>query len=136
MVKKLLLLLDVKNFLKFENLGWYFIILTSIILGQSGYEKIIGSELAVMNFKILGIDKFTIHFGILELLLSILILIPRTSLFGVVLISVLMIGQIILNIFVAKGVGVYSPIIILLLTWMGYYLRKNGIYTLIKKPLV
>lgn len=136
MVKKLLLLLDVKNFLKFENLGWYFVILTSILLGQSGYEKIIDSELAVMNFKILGIDRFTIHFGILELLLSILILIPRTSLFGVVLISVLMIGQIILNIFVAKGVGVYSPIIILLLTWMGYYLRKNGIYTLIKKPLV
>ena len=136
MVKKLLLFLDVKNFLKFENLGWYFIILTSILLGQSGYEKIIGSELAVMNFKILGFDKFTLHFGILELLLSILILIPRTSLFGIVLISVLMVGQIILNIFVAKGVGVYSPIIILLISLMGYYLRKKGIYTVIKKPLV
>jgi uncharacterized membrane protein YphA (DoxX/SURF4 family) len=80
---------------------WIIKIITVVILVQTLFFKFSGAEESVYIFETLGIDPVgRIGSGVVELLASILILIPRTTLLGAILALGTMIGAIFSHIFV------------------------------------
>jgi uncharacterized membrane protein YphA (DoxX/SURF4 family) len=80
---------------------WIVKLVAVIILVQTLYFKFTGAEESVFIFSTLGIEPFgRIGSGIVELIASILILIPRTTLLGAFLGLGTMLGAIFSHIFV------------------------------------
>lgn len=80
---------------------WIVRLIAVIILVQTLYFKFTGAEESVYIFKTLGIEPFgRIGSGVVELIASILILIPRTTLLGALLGIGTMLGAIFSHIFV------------------------------------
>jgi uncharacterized membrane protein YphA (DoxX/SURF4 family) len=80
---------------------WIIKLVAVIILVQTLFFKFTGAEESVYIFTKLGIEPFgRIGSGIVELIASILILIPRTTLIGALLASGTMLGAIFSHLFV------------------------------------
>ncbi len=80
---------------------WIVKLIAVIILVQTLYFKFTGAEESVYIFTKLGIEPFgRIGSGIVELIASILILIPRTTLLGALLGAGTMLGAIFSHVFV------------------------------------
>ena len=80
---------------------WILKLIAVIILVQTLYFKFTGAEESVYIFTKLGIEPFgRIGSGIVELIASILILIPRTTLVGALLGAGTMLGAIFSHLFV------------------------------------
>ena len=80
---------------------WLFRLTAAIILMQTLYFKFTGAEESVYIFSTLGIEPYgRIGSGIAELIAAILILIPRTTLFGALIGAGVMIGAIFSHLFV------------------------------------
>jgi uncharacterized membrane protein YphA (DoxX/SURF4 family) len=80
---------------------WIVKLLAVAILVQTLYFKFTGAEESVYIFQTLGIEPFgRIGSGVVELVASILILIPRTTLLGALLGTGTMLGAIFSHIFV------------------------------------
>lgn len=84
-----------------KTLTWIVRIVVAVILLQTLYFKFTGADESVYIFSTLGIEPYgRIGSGIVELIASILILIPRTSLLGALLALGSMLGAIFSHIFV------------------------------------
>ncbi|WP_284651667.1 DoxX family membrane protein [Flavobacterium terrisoli] len=80
---------------------WIVKLVAVVILVQTLYFKFTGAEESVYIFQTLGIEPFgRIGSGVVELIASILILIPRTTLLGALLGMGTMLGAIFSHIFV------------------------------------
>jgi uncharacterized membrane protein YphA (DoxX/SURF4 family) len=80
---------------------WLFRLTAAIILLQTLYFKFTGVEESVYIFSTLGIEPYgRIGSGIAELIAAILILIPRTTLFGALMGAGVMLGAIFSHLFV------------------------------------
>lgn len=80
---------------------WIVKLLAVVILVQTLYFKFTGAEESVYIFQTLGVEPYgRIGSGIVELIASILILIPRTTLLGALLALGTMAGAIFSHIFV------------------------------------
>jgi uncharacterized membrane protein YphA (DoxX/SURF4 family) len=79
---------------------WILRIVVTVILVQTLYFKFTGSEESVYIFSALGIEPYgRIGTGIAELIVVILILIPRTSLFGAIMGCGVMVGAVFAHLF-------------------------------------
>jgi len=84
-----------------KTLSWVLRIIAAVILLQTLFFKFSSSQESVYIFTTLGIEPYgRIGSGIVELIAAILILIPRTTLFGATLGLVTMFGAIFSHIFV------------------------------------
>ncbi len=80
---------------------WIVRIVVAVILVQTLYFKFTSSEESVYIFSSLGIEPYgRIGTGIAELITAILVLIPRTSLFGAIMGCGVMAGAIFAHLFV------------------------------------
>ncbi len=80
---------------------WIIKLIAVVILLQTLYFKFSGAEESVFIFTKLGIEPFgRIGSGIVELIASILILIPRTTLLGAILALGTMVGAVFSHLFV------------------------------------
>jgi len=80
---------------------WVLRLTSAIILLQTLYFKFTGAEESVYIFSTLGIEPYgRIGSGIAELIAAILILIPRTTLFGALMGAGVMLGAIFSHLFV------------------------------------
>ncbi|MGO4906074.1 DoxX family protein [Flavobacterium sp. W20_MBD1_R3] len=87
--------------MKLSLFFWILRIVVAVILVQTLYFKFTASEESVYVFSSLGIEPYgRIGIGIAELITAILILIPRTSLFGAVMGCGVMLGAIFAHLFV------------------------------------
>jgi uncharacterized membrane protein YphA (DoxX/SURF4 family) len=87
--------------MKTSILQWIFRLTAAIILMQTLYFKFTGAEESVYIFSTLGIEPYgRIGSGIAELIAAILILIPRTTLFGALIGAGVMLGAIFSHLFV------------------------------------
>src|SRR5687767_9149038 len=81
--------------MKSKTLLWICRILAALILLQTLYFKFSGAPESVYIFSQVGMEPYgRIATGIAELVAAILILIPRTSLYGALLALILMVGAI------------------------------------------
>lgn len=87
--------------MKTTILTWIIKLTAVVILLQTLFFKFTGAEESIYIFETLGIEPFgRIGSGVVELIASILILIPRTTLLGAVMALGTMVGAIISHLFI------------------------------------
>lgn len=112
------------KYLTLENLGWVILTLVSVMLGMGAISKIVGTEEMVSNFTFMNLANYRSLVGFGELIGIVLLMVPRTSIFGAVLISCFMSGAVMAHLSLMGGQGVLSPIMVGLLAWTGHCLRE------------
>lgn len=127
--------------MKTEIIKWIFRIVVSGILLQTLYFKFSGAEESIYIFRNLGIEPYgRIGTGIAELIIAILILIPKTTWLGALGGCGVMIGAILSHLFVL-GIEVKNDggllfslaLITFICCLILLYLNKNIIINLLKK---
>lgn len=129
-MKKLLYSIDINKLVSLKNFGWVLLLITSYFLVVSGCQKLIGEESMVKLFSFLKIPQLRLVIGLLEISAGLLILFPKTSIYGSVLATLILIGAFIVHIFYLRGLGYQAAIILSLTTWSGYLLRRFGFFDL------
>ncbi|MGO4771082.1 DoxX family protein [Flavobacterium sp. W22_SRS_FK3] len=125
--------------MKAEIIKWIFRIVASFILLQTLYFKFTGAEESIYIFSTLGIEPYgRVGSGIAELLVAVLILIPKTSRIGALAGCVIMIGALLSHFFVLgivvqnDGGLLFSLGVITLFCCLGLlYFDKNKLFNLL-----
>ena len=115
-----------KKYITIKNLGWTFIVLTSLMMLFSGTSKIIGTEEMIKNFTFMNLLPYLALFGVTEVIAAGLLVYPKTSLYGVILTSSFMSGAVAIHLALMGGAGVLFPVILGLLAVTGYFLREHS----------
>ncbi|MBP9739895.1 MAG: DoxX family protein [Chitinophagaceae bacterium] len=120
---------------------WICRITAATLMLQTLYFKFSGAEESIYIFSTIGIEPWgRIGTGVAELIASILILIPRTSVYGALMAMGIMAGAIISHIFIlgiiVQGDGgqlfLYAIIVFICSLYLVYQQRKQ-LFNLIRK---
>ena len=115
-----------KKYLTLKNLGWLLTVLVAVMLGMSAISKIIGTEEMIKNFTFMNLLPYLALIGVVELGGVVLLVLPKTSKYGAILLSCHLSGAVALHMAMMGGAGVILPFILGLAAWAGHCLR---IYT-------
>jgi hypothetical protein len=113
-----------KKYLTLKNLGWLFIAMVVFMLGKSGVSKIMATEEMVNNFAYIKLSPYLGLVGLLEIIGVITLAIPRTSIYGAILISCIMSSAVTVHLSYMSGQNVIVPLLIGIWAWAGHCLRK------------
>jgi putative oxidoreductase len=113
-----------KKYLTLKNLGWVFTFLVTFMLGMSGVSKLIGTEEMTTNFTFMNLLPYMALLGVVELAGVVMLVVPKTTKYGAVLLSSYLSGAVAIHMAMMGGTGVMVPIILGLLVWGAYYLRS------------
>lgn len=105
-------------------LGWVLSVATSLFLAKGALDKIRGTEEMVGNFAFMKLEKYRTLTGYGELLGAVLLLVPMTSLFGMVLITSFMSAAVVMHLSAMGGVKVKFPLGVGLGALLGFLLRS------------
>ena len=112
-----------KKILTWEGLGWFLTGVLTFMLGFSGVSKVIGTEEMVKTFEFLKLTPYMKWIGIGEIIGLILLIYPRTSIYGAVLLSSFMSGAVALHMSLMAGASVIVPVMLGVLAWSSHCLR-------------
>jgi hypothetical protein len=116
-----------KKYLTLKNLGWYLTGIVAFMLGMSGISKIIGTEEMVKNFTFMNLLPYLALLGTVELAGVVMLLMPKTAKYGVVLLSSYLSGAVAIHMAMMGGTGVLTPILLGLAVWSAYCLRTHSV---------
>ena len=116
-----------KKYLTLKNLGWLLTVLVTFMLGMSGISKVMGTEEMIKNFTFMNLLPYLALLGFVELGGVILLIMPKTSKYGAVLLSSYLSGAAALHLAMMGGTGVMVPVVLGLLVWSAYCLRTHTI---------
>jgi len=123
-------------------INWIARLLAAVILLQTLYFKFTGADESVYIFSKLGVEPWgRIGSGIIELIAAILILIPRTTIYGALIAMGVMIGAILSHLFILgievqgdKGLlFLYALLVLISCLYLVWVFRKQ-IPFLYKQP--
>jgi hypothetical protein len=112
-----------KKYLTLKNLGWLLTILVSVMLGSSALSKLLGSDEMIKNFTFMNLLPYLDLLGMVELAGVILLVIPKTSMYGAVLLSSYLSGAVAIHLSMMGGQGIFLPIILGVVVWTSHCLR-------------
>jgi len=112
------------KYLTLKNLGWLFTAFVAVMLGMGGFSKIIGTEEMVGNFTFMNLSDYLLMVGVLEVLGVGLLINPKTSLYGSILIGAIMTGAVCMHLSLGFP-GTMMPILLGTLGFAGYQLRES-----------
>ena len=115
-----------KKYLTLKNLGWLLTAVVSFMLGMSGISKVIGTEEMVNNFTTMNLLPYLALLGVVEVAGVVLLIIPKMSKYGAVLLSSFLSGAVAIHLSMMGGAGVLVPIILGIMVWAAYYLRTHN----------
>jgi putative oxidoreductase len=110
------------EYLTLKNLGWLFTVVVAVMLGMGGFSKIVGTEEMVGNFEYMKLSSYLLMVGVLEVLGVVLLVLPRTSLYGSVLIGSIMTAAVCMHLSLGFP-GTEMPVLLGVLGFAGYKLR-------------
>lgn len=113
-----------KKYLTLKNLGWLLTVLVTFMLGMSSVSKIIGTQEMIANFTFMNLLPYLALLGVVELGGVVLLIIPKTSKYGAVLLSSYLSGAAALHLAMMGGAGVMTPIMLGLAVWTAHCLRS------------
>jgi hypothetical protein len=113
-----------KKFLTLKNLGWLLTAMVVLLLGNSGLSKVMATEEMVNNFAFMNLSPYLGLVGVLEILGIVALSIPRTSIYGAILISCIMSSAVTVHLSYMGGQKVLIPVLIAIFAWAGHCLRK------------
>jgi hypothetical protein len=112
-----------KKYLTLKNLGWLLTVIVTFMLGMGGLSKIAGSEAMTANFTAMNMLPYMALVGVMEVAGVIALCIPRTSVYGALVLSSVMSGAIAVHIAMFGGAGILVPIFLGAAAWSGHCLR-------------
>ena len=112
-----------KKYLTLKNLGWLLTAIVTFMLGMGGLTKIAGSEQQVTNFTAMNLLPYMALVGVIEVVGVVALCIPRTSIYGALILSSVMSGAVALHLSLMGGAGFFVPIVLGSLAWAGHCLR-------------
>ena len=118
-------LIKLKNLLTVKNVGWGLTIIVSLMLGMGGVSKLMGTEEMVNNFTFMNLLPYIEIIGIVEIAGVILLLIPKTSLYGAVILGSVMTAAVALHLSLMGGDNIAMPLMIGTAAWLSYFLRNR-----------
>jgi uncharacterized membrane protein YphA (DoxX/SURF4 family) len=113
-----------KKYLTLKNLGWLLTAIVVFMVGMSGVSKVIGTEEMVNNFTYIKLLPYLTAVGVAELVGVVLLVIPRTSGYGALILSSIMSAAAAVHLSYMGGDKVIVPILLGVLAWSAYCLRK------------
>jgi uncharacterized membrane protein YphA (DoxX/SURF4 family) len=113
-----------KKYLTLKNLGWLLTVLVTLMLGMSSVSKIVGTQEMINNFTFMNLLPYLALLGVVELGGVVLLIIPKTSKYGAVLLSSYLSGAAALHLAMMGGAGVMTPIMLGLAVWTAHCLRS------------
>jgi uncharacterized membrane protein YphA (DoxX/SURF4 family) len=122
-----------KKYLTLKNLGWLLTAMVVFMLGKSGVSKVMATEEMVNNFAYIKLSSYLGLVGVLEIIGIIALAIPRTSIYGAILISCLMSSAATIHLSYMGGNGIMMPIVLAILAWTGHCLRTYDVKKIIGK---
>ncbi|CAB4129924.1 DoxX family [uncultured Caudovirales phage] len=114
---------NMKKYLTLKNLGWLLTAIVTFMLGMSGLTKITSAEQQVTNFTAMNLLPYMALVGVMEVVGVIALCIPRTSIYGAVILSSVMSGAVALHLSLMGGAGFLVPVILGAAAWAGHCLR-------------
>jgi len=112
-----------KKYLTLKNLGWFLTGIVTIMLFMSGVSKIVATEEMVKNFTFMNLLPYMALIGVAEVIGVVLLVYPKTSVYGALVISTVMAGAATIHLSLMAGTGLLIPILLGLLAWSGHCLR-------------
>jgi len=113
-----------KKYLTLKNLGWLLTGLVTFMLGMSGVSKVMGTEEMIKNFTFMNLLPYLALLGMVELAGVVMLIIPKTSKYGAVLLSSYLSGAVAIHLAMMGGTGVMVPIFLGLAVWTAHCLRS------------
>ena len=107
-------------------LVWIFTGIVSLLVVSSGVAKLVGSKDVVEKLTEIGVGTYIPVLGIMEILFTILFLVPKTLKLGFILLSCYFAGAIATDL--SHGGSIFGPVFILTLVWAAAFLRKPDIF--------
>lgn len=108
-----------------KNIGLGLNLFVFLVLGLGGINKIVGTTEMVDNFTFMNLLPYIEFIGIIEVVSVILLLIPRTSLYGAVLVGSIMSAAVALHLSLMGGDNITGPLMLGSFAWVGYFLRNR-----------
>ena len=104
-------------------IGWALTAAVAVMLSKGAIEKVIGTQEMIGNFAFMKLEKYRVLTGVGELLGVILLAIPMTSLYGMVLVTSFMSAAVVLHLSLMGGAKTQVPLLIGLGAVLSYLLR-------------
>ena len=114
---------NMKKYLTLKNLGWLLTAIVTFMLGMGGLTKIVSAEQQVTNFTAMNLLPYMALVGVMEVAGVIALCIPRTSIYGAVILSSVMSGAVALHVALMGGSGLFVPVILGSMAWASHCLR-------------
>jgi uncharacterized membrane protein YphA (DoxX/SURF4 family) len=108
-----------------KNIGLGLNLFVFLVLGLGGINKIVGTTEMVNNFTFMNLLPYIEFIGIVEIVSVILLLIPKTSLYGAVLVGSIMSAAVALHLSLMGGDNITGPLMLGSFAWVGYFLRNR-----------
>jgi len=112
-----------KKYLTLKNLGWLLTAIVTFMLGMGGLTKIVSAEQQVTNFTAMNLLPYMALVGVMEVAGVVALCIPRTSIYGAVILSSVMSGAVALHLALMGGAGMLVPIFLGIAAWTAHCLR-------------
>jgi hypothetical protein len=112
-----------KNLFTLKNLGWLLTLVATVMFGMSAFSKVTGSEEMVIGFEFMKLLPYMKWIGLGEIVGLALLIYPRTSIYGAVLLSSFMSGAVALHMSYMDISTIASPIMFGVLAWTSHCLR-------------
>jgi hypothetical protein len=112
-----------KKLLTWKNLGWALTAVLTVMVGMSAFLKISSAEDMVQTFEFLKLTPYMKWIGVGELIGLGLLIYPRTSIYGAVLLSSFMSGAVALHMSLMGGANIIVPIMLGVIGWSAHCLR-------------
>ena len=116
-----------------KNLGWLFTFVVTLMLGMSGISKIMGTQEMVNNFTFMNLLPYLALVGVAEVIGVLLLIYPRTSVYGAVVLTSVMSAAAAMHLSYMGGSGVVMPILLGIFAWTGHCLRTYDVKKLLCK---
>ena len=120
------------KYMTIKNLGWLFTFVVTLMLGMSGISKIMGTQEMVNNFTFMNLLPYLALVGVAEVIGVLLLIYPRTSTYGAVVISSVMSAAAAMHLSYMGGSGVVMPILLGVFAWTGHCLRTYDVKKLLE----
>jgi uncharacterized membrane protein YphA (DoxX/SURF4 family) len=112
-----------KKYLTLKNLGWALTAILTFMLGMSGVSKIVGTQEMINNFTFMNLLPYLALLGVVELAGVVMLVIPKTSKYGAILLSSYLSGAVAIHLSMMGGTGVMMPFVLGLSVWSAHCLR-------------
>jgi len=114
-----------KKYFSLKSLSYVLIYMIIFLVGNSAISKLFMQQEMMETFRNINMLEYMYPIALLELFALLCILVPRFTLFGVILLNLIMSGAVAIHLSYFGGSGILFPVLVGLSSWGWYFLQKS-----------